>query len=43
MNQTRNLASDWNYGWSAASLHHFYDHPEDRWRPRSGVVFQNCH
>jgi hypothetical protein len=43
MSSTYNLASDWNYGWSAASLQHFYNHPEDRWRPASGVSFGNCH
>ncbi|HOT06192.1 MAG TPA: hypothetical protein PLI05_00345 [Methanotrichaceae archaeon] len=43
MSQTGNLASDWNYGWSASSLCHFYTHPEDRWRPNSGVSFENCH
>jgi hypothetical protein len=43
MNQTGQLAPGWDYGWSASSLHHIYDHPEDRWRPRSGITWSNCH
>lgn len=43
MNQTLILAADWNYGWSASSLHHFYEHLESRWRPQSGVVWASCH
>jgi hypothetical protein len=43
MSQTGNLASDWNYGWSAMELQHYYNHPVDRWRPASGIAFENCH
>ncbi|MGE5342927.1 MAG: hypothetical protein ACM3SY_15745 [Candidatus Omnitrophota bacterium] len=43
MNQTWTLATDWNFGWSAASLHHFYNHPLDRWKPRTGISFGRCH
>ncbi len=43
MNQTWTLASNWNYGWSAYTLHHCYKHPTSRWRPQSGVTFPNCH
>jgi hypothetical protein len=42
MDQTRELASNWSYGWSAASLHHFYQKPRSQWRPDNGVDFGDC-
>lgn len=43
MNQTSSLATNWDFGWSAAELHHFYNHARTRWSPNNGVSFGGCH
>jgi len=43
MNQGKKLAADWDFGWSAPSLHHFYDRAKTRWRPDGGPGFFECY
>lgn len=43
MNQGARLAADWDFGWSAPSLHHFYDRAKTRWRPDGGPGFFQCY
>jgi hypothetical protein len=42
MNQGVALASTWNMGWSATSLHHFYDLPRTQWQPGNGLAWGAC-
>jgi hypothetical protein len=46
MNPAWKLAADWNFTWSAASLHHFYHHLLNRWQPlkrEKKETFVHCH
>ena len=42
MDQGSHVASDWDLGWSASSLHHFYHIPPSQWQPGNGLAFLNC-
>lgn len=42
MNSFGDLGAGWDMGWSAASLHHFYDFHRKQWLPDNGLGFGSC-
>jgi hypothetical protein len=42
MDTVSTLASNWDFGWSASALHHFFHIPVSQWQPGNGLGYGSC-